>query len=149
MNWHLVGSIYGRSSINICSFCPDPLFLIGWFKKKSSLKPLGQMNRNLVGSICGRSSDFPPKPLLQIFGWMDRRPLLLYPSPLSRGDNKYMTLTFGSNYSARPLHILSTPIIKPSVHSSKYLKQGFWGKILVFGWKITNIENCVLFMRQL
>jgi hypothetical protein len=27
----------------------------------------------------------------------------------------------------------------------KYLKQGFWGKILVFGWKITNIENCVLF----
>jgi hypothetical protein len=23
------------------------------------------------------------------------------------------------------------------------LKQGFWGEILVFGWKITNIENCV------
>jgi hypothetical protein len=33
------------------------LFLIGQFKKKSSLlKPLGQMNRNLVGSIYGRSS---------------------------------------------------------------------------------------------
>jgi hypothetical protein len=27
----------------------------------------------------------------------------------------------------------------------KYLKQGFWGKILVFGWKITDFENCVLF----
>ena len=34
------------------------LFLIGWFLKKklSPLKPLGQMNRNLVGSIYGRSS---------------------------------------------------------------------------------------------
>ena len=33
------------------------LFLIGWVLKKSSpLKPLGQMNRNLVGSIFGRSS---------------------------------------------------------------------------------------------
>jgi hypothetical protein len=33
------------------------LFLIGWFLKKSSpLKPLGQMNQNLVGCIYGRSS---------------------------------------------------------------------------------------------
>jgi hypothetical protein len=32
-------------------------------------------------------------------------------------------------------------------HPCKYLKQGFWGKILVFGWKITNFENCVLFMQ--
>jgi hypothetical protein len=32
------------------------LFLIDWFLKKSSLKPLGQMNRNLVGSILGRTS---------------------------------------------------------------------------------------------
>jgi hypothetical protein len=32
------------------------LFLIGWILKKSSpLKMLGQMNRNLVGSIYGRS----------------------------------------------------------------------------------------------
>jgi hypothetical protein len=37
-------------------------FAITWrpssvnFSKKSSLKPLGQMNRNLVGSIYGRSS---------------------------------------------------------------------------------------------
>jgi hypothetical protein len=31
------------------------LFLIGWFLKKSSpLKPLCQMNWNLVGSIYGR-----------------------------------------------------------------------------------------------
>ena len=29
----------------------------------------------------------------------------------------------------------------------KYLKQGLLGKISVFGWKITNIENCVLFTR--
>ena len=49
-----------------CSFRSDPLtnmatrrflFLIGLFLKKSSaLKPHGQMNRNLVGSIYGRSS---------------------------------------------------------------------------------------------
>jgi hypothetical protein len=32
------------------------LILIGQFKKNSPLKPLGQMNRNLVGSIYGRSS---------------------------------------------------------------------------------------------
>jgi hypothetical protein len=32
------------------------LFLIGWFLKKSSLKPLSQMNLNLVGNIYGRSS---------------------------------------------------------------------------------------------
>ena len=33
------------------------LFLIGWFLKKSSpLKPCGQMNRNLVRTIYGRSS---------------------------------------------------------------------------------------------
>jgi hypothetical protein len=48
-----------------CSFHPDPLtnmaatgnsfFLIGRFFK-SSPKPLGQMNRNLVGSIYGRFS---------------------------------------------------------------------------------------------
>jgi hypothetical protein len=31
------------------------LLLNGRFLKKSSLKPLGQMNRNLVGSIYGRS----------------------------------------------------------------------------------------------
>jgi hypothetical protein len=48
-----------------CTFCPDPLINIAttgnslsdWLiSKTSSLKPLGQMNRNLVGSICGRSS---------------------------------------------------------------------------------------------
>jgi hypothetical protein len=32
------------------------LFLIGRFLKSSPLKPHGQMNRNLVGSIYGRSS---------------------------------------------------------------------------------------------
>jgi hypothetical protein len=49
-----------------CSFCPDPLtnmaatgnscIWLAYFKKSSPLKPLGQMNRNLVGSIYGRSS---------------------------------------------------------------------------------------------
>jgi hypothetical protein len=49
-----------------CSFCPDPLtnmavignscFWLANFFKSSSLKPLGQMNRNLVGSIYDRSS---------------------------------------------------------------------------------------------
>ena len=49
-----------------CSFCPDPLtnmatignscFWLSDLKKSSPLKPLGQMNRNLVGSIYGMSS---------------------------------------------------------------------------------------------
>ena len=51
---------------NDCSFCSDPLtnmaasgnscFWLAYLKKSSPLKPLGQMNRNLVGSIYGRSS---------------------------------------------------------------------------------------------
>jgi hypothetical protein len=66
MNRNLVGSIYGRSSIANAHFFfivnkhghhRQFLFLIGRFLKKSfSLKPLGQINRNLVGSIYGRSS---------------------------------------------------------------------------------------------
>ena len=66
MNWNLVESIYGRSSYKDCSFCPGPLtnmadtgmFVSDWSisKKYSPLKPLGQMNRNLVGNIYGRSS---------------------------------------------------------------------------------------------
>ena len=49
-----------------CSFRPDPLtnmaatgnscFWLADFLKSSPLKPLGQMNRNLGGSIYGRSS---------------------------------------------------------------------------------------------
>ena len=49
-----------------CSFCPDPstnmatidnsCFWLADFLKSSPLKPLGQMNHNLVGSIIGRSS---------------------------------------------------------------------------------------------
>ena len=49
-----------------CSFCPDPLtnmaatinscFWLADFLKSSPLKPLGQMNRNLVESSYGRSS---------------------------------------------------------------------------------------------
>ena len=49
-----------------CSFCPDPLtnmattgnscFWLTDFLKSSPLKLLGQMNRNLVGSIYGRFS---------------------------------------------------------------------------------------------
>ena len=49
-----------------CSFCPDPLtnmatvgnscFWLANFLKSSPLKPCGQMNQNLVGSIYGRSS---------------------------------------------------------------------------------------------
>jgi hypothetical protein len=49
-----------------CSFCPDPLtnmaaignscFWLAIFFKSSPLKPLGQMNRNLVGCIYGMSS---------------------------------------------------------------------------------------------
>jgi hypothetical protein len=49
-----------------CTFCYDPLpsmaaagnscFWLVYFLKSSPLKPLGQMNRNLVGSIYGMSS---------------------------------------------------------------------------------------------
>ena len=62
---NLVGSIYGRSSIKSTDFVPIPLtnmattgdscFWLVYFKK-SPLKPHGQMIRNLVGSIYGKSS---------------------------------------------------------------------------------------------
>jgi hypothetical protein len=49
-----------------CSFCPDPFtnmaaignscFGLADLKKSSPLKPLGQMNRSMVGSIYGMSS---------------------------------------------------------------------------------------------
>jgi hypothetical protein len=51
---------------NDCSFCPDPLpnmaatgdscFWLTDFLDSSPLKPFRQMNRNLVGSIYGKSS---------------------------------------------------------------------------------------------
>jgi hypothetical protein len=66
MNRNLVGSIYGRSSIKNAHFIlihlqtwPPQTILVSDFlisKQISSLKPLGQMNRNLVGSNLGRSS---------------------------------------------------------------------------------------------
>ena len=66
MNRNLVESIYGRSSMKSANFRSDPLINMAatgnssfWFVdfyKYSSLKPLGQMNRSLVGSIYGRSS---------------------------------------------------------------------------------------------
>jgi hypothetical protein len=66
MNRNLVGSIYGRSSIKIAHFVPiclhtwppQAILVSDWLisKKSSPLKPLGQMNQNMVGSIYGRSS---------------------------------------------------------------------------------------------
>jgi hypothetical protein len=65
MNRSLVWSIYGRSSIKIAHFIlirlqtwpPQAILVSDWsISKKSSLKPFGQLNRNLVGSIYGRSS---------------------------------------------------------------------------------------------
>jgi hypothetical protein len=65
MNRNLVGSILGRSSIKIAhlvpirlqTWPPQTILVSDWLiSKKSSLKPRGQMNRNLVGSILGRSS---------------------------------------------------------------------------------------------
>jgi hypothetical protein len=65
MNRNLVGSIYGKSSIRNGHFVPirlqtwppQAILVSDWLisKKKSSLKLLGQMNRNLVASILGRS----------------------------------------------------------------------------------------------
>jgi ABC-type phosphate transport system auxiliary subunit len=65
MNRNVVGSIYGRSSIKIThlgSVNKDGqhrqfVLLIGRLIKQSSpLKPLGQMNRNLIGSSYGKPS---------------------------------------------------------------------------------------------
>jgi uncharacterized membrane protein YwzB len=66
MNRNLVGSILGRSSIQIAHLVPirvqtwplQTILVSDWLisKKSSTLKPLCQMNRNLVGSILGRSS---------------------------------------------------------------------------------------------
>jgi len=74
MNWNLVGSIYVRSSTKNVHFVPilwqtwppQAILVSDWLisKKSSTLKPLCQMNRNLVGSIYGRSSIWPPQAIL-------------------------------------------------------------------------------------
>jgi hypothetical protein len=61
-----LGSILGRSSMKIGNLVPihlqrwppQAILVSDWLisKKSSSLKPLCQMNQNLVGSILGRSS---------------------------------------------------------------------------------------------
>jgi hypothetical protein len=66
MNRNLVGSSYGKSSIKIAHFVlfrwqtrlPQAILVSDWLisKKTSSLKPLCQMNRNLVWSSYGKSS---------------------------------------------------------------------------------------------
>ena len=65
MNRNLVESIYGRSSMKIAHFVPillqtwppQAILVSDWLisKKSSPLKLLCQMNRNVVGSILGRS----------------------------------------------------------------------------------------------
>jgi hypothetical protein len=66
MNQNLVGCIYGRFPIKIGHFVPihlqawppQAILVSDWSisKKSSPLKQLGQMDRNMVGSIYGRSS---------------------------------------------------------------------------------------------
>jgi hypothetical protein len=66
MNRNLVGSILERFSIKIAhlvpihkqTWLPQAILVSDWLisKKSFPLKPLGQMNQNLVGSILGRSS---------------------------------------------------------------------------------------------
>jgi hypothetical protein len=66
MNQNLVGSILGKSFMKIANLVPicwqtwppKAILVSDWLisRKSYSLKPLGQMNRNLVGSILGRSS---------------------------------------------------------------------------------------------
>jgi hypothetical protein len=65
MNRNLVGIILGMSFIKtahlvpIClqTWPPQAILVCDWLisKKSSPLKPLGQMDRNLVGSILGMS----------------------------------------------------------------------------------------------
>ena len=66
INRNLVGSIYGRSSTGIAHFVlihwqtwpPQTILVSDWLisKKSSILKPLSQINRNLIGSILEMSS---------------------------------------------------------------------------------------------
>ena len=66
MNRNLIGSILGRSFIKNANLVPirlqtwpqQAILISDWLisKKSSSLKPLGQMNQNLVGSILRRLS---------------------------------------------------------------------------------------------
>ena len=77
MNWNLVGSIYGKSSVKMIAhfvpihwqtWPPQTILVSDWLisKKSSPLKPHCQMNRNFVGCIYGRSSiksSFRPDPL--------------------------------------------------------------------------------------
>ena len=66
MNRNLVGSIYGRSFVRIAHFVPirlqtwppQTILVSDWLisKNSSPLKPLYQINRNLVGCIYRRSS---------------------------------------------------------------------------------------------
>jgi hypothetical protein len=66
MNRNLIGSIRGRSTTKIANLVPihqqtwppQAILVSDWLisKKSSSLKPLCQMNQNLLGSILGRSS---------------------------------------------------------------------------------------------
>ena len=76
-NRNLVGSIYGRSSIKLALFVPihlqtwppQAILVSDWliFFNSSPLKQFCQMNRHLVVSIYGRSTDidcsFRPDPL--------------------------------------------------------------------------------------
>jgi hypothetical protein len=65
MNRNLVASIYGRSSLKMAYFVPiryqtwppKTILVSDWLisKKSFRLKPLGQIDRNWVGSIIGRS----------------------------------------------------------------------------------------------
>jgi hypothetical protein len=73
----LVGSIYGRSSVNIAHF--DPICLQTWppqaivvsdwsiSKKSSLLKPLGQMNQALIGSMYIMSNQKQDLPVAAMF----------------------------------------------------------------------------------
>jgi hypothetical protein len=66
MNLNLLGSILGRSSIKFAhlfpirlqTWPPQAILVSDWLisKRSSSLKPIGQMNQNLVGSILGSAT---------------------------------------------------------------------------------------------
>jgi hypothetical protein len=49
-----MGNLYGGSSID--ASYQVSVHLVKWFQSRSPLKPPGQMNQNLVGSILGRFS---------------------------------------------------------------------------------------------